>query len=111
LCSRAGTGWTEIIRPPVYKVKATGRKRAGRARTPDCTTVSARPAQTERKKEDETMNEQKLFKCAHCGGEFQKEWSDEERAAEKDNLFPDVPVEECVVVCDDCFKLLMGGVQ
>lgn len=39
-----------------------------------------------------------------CGGVFEKAWSDEEAAAERDGLFPDVPQEDCGIVCDDCFQ-------
>lgn len=46
------------------------------------------------------------FKCAECGGVFDKGWTDEEAAAEKtangfDNML-------CVVVCDDCYKEAMA---
>lgn len=47
------------------------------------------------------------FRCAECGDEYQKAWSDEEAAAEKVALFPDVPDSACVVICDDCFNKIM----
>jgi hypothetical protein len=42
------------------------------------------------------------YKCAACGGVFEKGWSDEEALAELDETFG-VPVECCDIVCDDCF--------
>lgn len=45
------------------------------------------------------------FTCAFCGDVCEKEWTDEEAVAEYQQNFPDgVPVEEAVVVCDDCYK-------
>jgi hypothetical protein len=43
------------------------------------------------------------FKCAQCGGEFEKEWSDEEAIAEAESIFG--PLEGVVgtLVCDDCW--------
>lgn len=46
------------------------------------------------------------FKCAACKGVFEKGRSDEESLAEaKANGFP---MDELEVVCDDCFKMVMG---
>lgn len=43
------------------------------------------------------------YKCSACGGTFEKGWSDEEAKKELADKF-DVPVEECAIVCDDCYK-------
>jgi hypothetical protein len=43
------------------------------------------------------------YRCAACGRVFNKGVSDEEALAEKEDLFPSVPVEACDLVCDDCF--------
>lgn len=43
------------------------------------------------------------FKCEHCGGVFEKEWSDEEAKAEHDKLFPGHSIETAALICDDCF--------
>jgi hypothetical protein len=43
------------------------------------------------------------YKCAACGGVFEKGWSDEEALAELDATFG-VPVEDCALVCDDCYR-------
>jgi hypothetical protein len=47
------------------------------------------------------------YVCARCGGKFEKGWSDEEAKAELDSTFA-VPVEQCALVCDDCFRLLIA---
>jgi len=44
------------------------------------------------------------YTCAGCGGVFLKVWSDEEAKAEKDAIWPDVPVSECAVLCDGCWR-------
>lgn len=53
------------------------------------------------------------FTCANCGGEFEKSWSDEEAAAEAASLIPAEQFEESgtAVVCDDCFRAIIGRVQ
>ena len=47
------------------------------------------------------------YKCAMCGGVFEKGWTDEEAMEEyKENDFPDTgtPLE---VICDDCYQEFM----
>lgn len=51
------------------------------------------------------MDEQ-TYTCAMCGGVFESDWSDEDALAEKDALWGDTPVDECDVVCDDCWQIL-----
>lgn len=46
------------------------------------------------------------YKCALCKGVFEKGWSDEEALKEKDELWSGISIEECDLVCDDCFKLM-----
>jgi hypothetical protein len=46
------------------------------------------------------------FWCVICQKIYNKGWSDEEAAAEKSELHPNVPYEECDMVCDDCFVVL-----
>jgi hypothetical protein len=48
------------------------------------------------------------YTCALCGGTFEKGLTDEEALAEKDALFPGVPLEDCDIVCDDCFHMMMN---
>ena len=50
---------------------------------------------------------QETYVCAQCGGEFSKGRPDEEAEIEKDALWGDVPLDECAVVCDDCFKAMV----
>lgn len=50
------------------------------------------------------------FKCACCGGEFEKGWSDEEALAEAKTQFTQVELSDKAVVCDDCYKNLMRTV-
>jgi hypothetical protein len=43
--------------------------------------------------------------CAACGLVFYPEWSDNEAQAEMKDAFGNkVKVEDCEVVCDDCYK-------
>lgn len=46
------------------------------------------------------------FICECCRKECTKTVTEEEVLKEKEDLFPDVPIEECAIVCDDCFKNL-----
>jgi hypothetical protein len=51
------------------------------------------------------------YLCEECGGRFEKAWSDDEAAAERETLFPGVEIADCAVVCDDCFKLILAVVD
>jgi hypothetical protein len=44
------------------------------------------------------------YQCCVCGGTFLKTVSDEEVIAELTRDFPGYSVEECGLVCDDCYK-------
>ena len=44
------------------------------------------------------------YRCASCNGIFEKGWSDEEAMEEKNRDFGNAPMEDCVVVCDDCYQ-------
>ena len=44
------------------------------------------------------------YKCAMCGNIYKKGWSEEDAIAEKNELFGNIPIEECDIICDDCFK-------
>ncbi len=50
----------------------------------------------------------RTYKCAVCDGEFETSWSNEEALVEKDQIFGNVAIEECEVVCDDCYQKLIG---
>jgi len=49
------------------------------------------------------------YKCAACGGVFEKGWSDEEAAAELNARYGGIPVEACDVICDDCYNKMGLG--
>lgn len=42
------------------------------------------------------------YTCAHCGGTFEKGWSDEECQAEADAIWG--KVDDPVLICDDCWQ-------
>lgn len=44
------------------------------------------------------------YRCASCGGVFDKGWTDEEAIAELGDNFPKASVEHCSIVCDPCFN-------
>jgi hypothetical protein len=48
------------------------------------------------------------FRCALCGGEFRKAWPEDEALEEQREVFGEVPDEERAVVCDDCYRRVMG---
>lgn len=50
------------------------------------------------------------FTCYACSETFEKGWSDEEAMAEFGSTFPSADLEECSVVCDDCYKKIMGEI-
>lgn len=56
---------------------------------------------------DVPANAHPSFTCAECGGEFEKEWSDEESLEEARVNGFDPDNEETVVVCDDCYRKIM----
>jgi len=56
----------------------------------------------------------KTYICANCKGEFEFGWSDEEARQEAKENFPDLDVDDsvtAVVVCHDCYLLIMGEHQ
>lgn len=44
------------------------------------------------------------YKCEQCDSVFEFAWTDGEAEAEKEDLFGDIPDEDCATICDDCFK-------
>ena len=46
------------------------------------------------------------YTCEACGGVFRKAWSDQEAKAELDQVFA-VPVEDCVRVCENCYRKVL----
>jgi len=43
------------------------------------------------------------FKCAICLNIYKKGWSDEEVENEVKEIWGEIPQEQRVVICDDCF--------
>lgn len=50
------------------------------------------------------MSETRKYTCAVCHITYDAEWSDEEAIEELRDKFGAVNVENCELVCDDCFK-------
>jgi hypothetical protein len=50
------------------------------------------------------MAESSFYVCARCFSTIEKGRSDAEAVAEKQEHFPDVPLDDCDVICDDCFR-------
>ena len=50
------------------------------------------------------------FICSQCKEEFEEEWTKEEALKESKELFPKnwENGDEMVVVCDDCFNIIIG---
>lgn len=48
------------------------------------------------------------YRCAGCGKTFTGLWSDEEAQAELQAEFPGIQSASCEIVCDDCYRLMMG---
>ncbi len=54
------------------------------------------------------MNTTKEFKCAACGGVFEKSWSDAEAVKEAvDNFGKEALMGNVAIICDDCYKKFM----
>lgn len=51
------------------------------------------------------------YKCAICRGIFSKAISDDEAAEALKDEFPGFDVEQCDVVCDDCYQQHFGNIQ
>ena len=49
------------------------------------------------------------YKCAGCGGVFEKGWTDEDAEREQEgNGWGSMPDSEMAVVCDDCYQKLFA---
>ena len=47
------------------------------------------------------------YVCSACKCKFEKDWSDDEALKEKDKNFKNIAIEDCDIVCDDCYKKIM----
>lgn len=48
------------------------------------------------------------YTCAVCEEECFSTRPDTDARNELAKDFPDIPTSECAIVCDDCYKLVMG---
>lgn len=47
------------------------------------------------------------YTCAICGNTYDTGWSDEEAVAEmKENFGEEMTIDQCSLVCDDCYKAM-----
>jgi hypothetical protein len=53
----------------------------------------------------------RYYKCASCGGIFEKGWADSEAVNEQKMIFPGIPLCDCELVCEDCFKKITNCVN
>lgn len=56
----------------------------------------------------DSTTDKRQFTCECCGGTFDTGWTDEERDAEAKRNFPDLEPDDRLLVCDDCYKLIMA---
>ena len=49
------------------------------------------------------------FQCSICNEIYEKEWTEEEALQELDENFPGYSKDDCGIVCDDCYKKIIGG--
>lgn len=49
------------------------------------------------------------YTCDSCHEVFEEGWTDEEASAEFCKSFPEHDIRDAAVVCDDCYKMLMGN--
>lgn len=57
------------------------------------------------------MRDKKDFICECCHLTFDHGWSEEEAVKEKEELFGDLPLDDCARVCDTCFHKIMATVN
>jgi hypothetical protein len=61
---------------------------------------------SDRKKITEEPIGPNQYRCALCGGVFDKGWSDEEAKAEMEQNFPGMKADQEDLVCDPCYQAL-----
>jgi len=50
--------------------------------------------------------EKNEYQCSHCNKIFMKGLSDKEAEKEAQKLWGNIPLEERIIICDDCFNLV-----
>ena len=53
-------------------------------------------------------NDDKYFKCDECGNVYEKNLSEEEAVEQLASEFPGANINECGIVCDDCYNEMMS---
>ncbi len=48
------------------------------------------------------------YKCAACGNTYVQDRTEEEVLKELKNNYPGLSVDDCEIVCDDCYKVIRG---
>jgi hypothetical protein len=48
------------------------------------------------------------YRCDACGGIYSHGWTEEEARAEQAATFPWLQPEDATIVCDDCYRAVMG---
>lgn len=56
------------------------------------------------KKKKTKIDNNKEYQCAVCKNIYEKGWSDKEAMQESKDIWGEIPKEERVVICDDCWK-------
>lgn len=51
------------------------------------------------------MKQENEYQCAYCENIYEKGWSDEEAEKEVNEIWGEIPENERMVICDDCFNL------
>ena len=51
------------------------------------------------------------YKCAMCGGIFEKTTPEEEAKAELKKFFGDISINDCNIICDDCWEIVRPDKQ
>lgn len=65
-----------------------------------------------RRAEKQTMSDKPTFTCAHCGGVFNKGWSDEEAWSEYRETQSEVPESEPTdLICDGCYVEFLAWLE
>ena len=52
-----------------------------------------------------------FYTCAVCEGKFKRIRDEQEAVNELHELFGEIPIEDCVLVCDACFEVIRPDKQ
>lgn len=54
------------------------------------------------------MNTVRKYTCENCLQQYETGWTDEEASIEFSERFEEEDVRDAAIVCDDCYKRIMG---